>query len=69
MKKYDEPGQSEKTKEIQAENKEEYVIISTDSNTFENSGKTLLILFWHKNKTIQFGAKNPEVEQSPCHRM
>lgn len=45
MKKYDEPGQSEKTKEIQAENKEEYVIISTDSNTFENSGKTLLILF------------------------
>lgn len=45
MNKYDEPGQSIKAKEIQAENKEEYVIISTDINTFENSGKTLFILF------------------------
>lgn len=68
MNKYDEPGQSIKAKEIQAENKEEYVIISTDINTFENSGKTLFILFWHKNKTTQFDAKK-KVEQSPCHRM
>lgn len=61
MKKYDELGQSEKAKEMQTEKKEEYiypsihhrmvsyflitVVTSTDTHTFEISGKTLLILF------------------------